>query len=283
MSIRIVTDSAADIADRFRDKIIQIPIMLTFGDKEYIDGVTIDKDSFYRQLETCETFPKTSQPPLTYFEKVYKELQENGDEALVITQTSRGSGTYQSACMVAKDYPNIHVLDSYNASVGTGVLAEYALQCVEKGMNLQQLIDHLEEKKADIGVFARVDTLKYAVKGGRVSKTAAIAGNILNIKPLITIRDGLVVMAGKARGIKKANKLLMDKVAELGIDYSMPLLLGYSGVNEDSLTEFIKMGKSLWEGHLDHPDRTQICSSIGCHMGPGSVAIAFFMDRKKQR
>lgn len=283
MSIRIVADSAADMADHFRNLTIQIPMTLSFGDEEYIDGVTIDKDTFYRKMETSESFPKTSQPSLAYFEKVYRELKEKGDEGLVITQTSRGSGTYQSACMVAKDYPNIRVLDSYNASVGAGVLAEYALQCVEKGMNLNQLADHLEEKKADIGVFARMDTLKYAVKGGRVSKTAAIAGNILNIKPLITIRDGLVVMAGKARGIKKANKLLLDKVEELGIDYSMPFIFGYSGVEKDSLQEFVKMGKSLWEGHVSNPDCTQICSSIGCHMGPGAVAIAFFIDRTKQR
>ena len=283
MSIRIVTDSAVDMADHFRDKTIQIPILLTFGEEEYIDGETIDKDTFYRELESCETLPKTSQPSRVFFEKVYRELKEKGDEGLVITQTSRLSGTYQSACIVAKDYPNIRVLDSYNASVGAGVLAEYALQCVEKGMNLDELEDHLNEKKADIGVFARMDTLKYAVKGGRVSKTAAIAGNILNIKPLITIRDGLVVMAGKARGIKKANKLLIQKVEELGIDFSMPLLLSYSGASDEPLREFINMGKSLWEGHVDQPDCTQIGSSIGCHMGPGAAAIAFFIDRKKQR
>ena len=280
MSIRIITDSAVDMADHFRSKAIQVPVTLTFGEDEYIDGVTIDRDTFYRKLESSDILPKTSQPSLVYFEKAFQELQENGEEGLVITQTSRLSGTYQSACLAAKDYPNIRVLDSYNASVGAGVLAEYALQCVDNGMNLDQLAAHLEEKKADIGVFARMDTLKYAVKGGRVSKTAAIAGNILNIKPLITIRDGLVVMAGKARGIKKANKLLMEKIEELGIDHTMPLLLGYSGVNDDSLQEFIKMGKSLWDGQVNRPDITQISSSIGCHMGPGAAAIAFFIDKK---
>ncbi len=280
MSIRIITDSAVDMADHFRSKAIQVPVTLTFGEDEYIDGVTIDRDTFYRKLESSDILPKTSQPSLVYFEKAFQELQENGEEGLVITQTSRLSGTYQSACLAAKEYPNIRVLDSYNASVGAGVLAEYALQCVDNGMNLDQLAAHLEEKKADIGVFARMDTLKYAVKGGRVSKTAAIAGNILNIKPLITIRDGLVVMAGKARGIKKANKLLMEKIEELGIDHTMPLLLGYSGVNDDSLQEFIKMGKSLWDGQVNRPDITQISSSIGCHMGPGAAAIAFFIDKK---
>ena len=280
MSIRIITDSAVDMADHFRSKAIQVPVTLTFGEDEYIDGVTIDRDTFYRKLESSDILPKTSQPSLVYFEKAFQELQENGEEGLVITQTSRLSGTYQSACLAAKEYSNIRVLDSYNASVGAGVLAEYALQCVDNGMNLDQLAAHLEEKKADIGVFARMDTLKYAVKGGRVSKTAAIAGNILNIKPLITIRDGLVVMAGKARGIKKANKLLMEKIEELGIDHTMPLLLGYSGVNDDSLQEFIKMGKSLWDGQVNRPDITQISSSIGCHMGPGAAAIAFFIDKK---
>ena len=280
MSIRIVTDSAVDMADHFKNRTIQVPVTLTFGETEYIDGVTIDRDFFYRKLESSDIMPKTSQPSLVYFENAYKELRENGEEGLVITQTSRLSGTYQSACIAAKDYPNIRVLDSYNASIGAGVLAEYALQCVDRGMSLDRLAAHLEEKKADIGVFARMDTLKYAVKGGRVSKTAAIAGNILNIKPLITIRDGLVVMAGKARGIKKANKLLIQKVKELGIDYSMPLLLGYSGVEDNPLQEFIAMGKSLWESYVDQPDTTQIGSSIGCHMGPGAAAIAFFMNKK---
>ncbi len=279
MSIRIITDSTADMTGEFREKMIQVPLTVSFGEEEYIDGVTIDKELFYRKLENCDSLPKTSQPSPAAFQKVYEEISEAGDQGIVITVTSKLSGTYQCACVAAEDYPNIRVVDSLSASVGTGILALYALRCADEGMSLEKLAGHLEEKRKEICVIARVETLQYLEKGGRISKATALAGGILNIKPVITLEDGEIAMLGKARGTKKANNILTEQIHKAGIDYTMPLLLGYSGNSDKLLGEYIEASRSLWEGHVAQLDCTQLCSVIGTYAGPGAVAVAFFINK----
>lgn len=201
-------------------------------------------------------------------------------DGIVITLSSALSGTYQSACLAAQDYPEISVVDSKNVAVGTGILAQYAIECANAGMPRQQLVEELERKKEDICLVAMLDTLEYLMKGGRLSRTAAFAGGLLNIKPVITIKDGAVVVLGKARGIKKANNLLVELIMQNGVEYSMPVLLGYSGTSDVLLQNYIADSSSLWEGHLERLDSSQICSVIGTHAGPGAVAVAFFRSDK---
>ncbi|MBP3874696.1 MAG: DegV family EDD domain-containing protein, partial [Lachnospiraceae bacterium] len=139
MAVRIITDSTVDVAKQYKDQFVVVPLTVTFGETEYIDGVTLDKMEFYKRLEGSPVLPRTSQATPDAFAKAFRELQEKGEEAVVITVTSRLSGTYQSARIAAEDFPNIRVVDSRNVSIGSGVLAEYALQCAEKGMELEEL------------------------------------------------------------------------------------------------------------------------------------------------
>lgn len=282
MSIRIITDSTADVADSCKEKLIRIPLTVAFGEEEFIDEVTIDRQTFYERLEGSDVLPKTSQPSPDRFEKVFKELKESGDEGIVLTVASKLSGTYQSACIAAEEYPNIRVIDSKNAALGTGILAQYALSCTEAGYSLDQLTAHLKEKRSDICLLARLDTLKYLEMGGRISKTAAIAGGLLDIKPVITITEGEVIVIGKARGSKKANNLLVEMVNKKGVDFSMPILLGYTGTSDRLLTEYINASQSIWEGNVTELDKTCVCSVIGTHAGPGAVAVAFFVTEGKE-
>ncbi len=276
MSIRIITDSTADVADRYLDKLIRIPLTVAFGEEEFIDGVTIDKATFYDKLETSPVLPKTSQPSPAAFEAVFKKLADDGDEGILITVTSKLSGTYQGACIVAEDFPNIRVIDSLNAAMGTGILAEYALECTDKGFGLDELSAHLKEKVSRICLVARLDTLKYLEKGGRISKTTALAGGLLDIKPVITIEGGEVVVLGKARGSKKANNLLIEMINSKGVDFSMPIVLGYTGRSRELLDQYIEASNSIWEGNVSELESTQVCSVIGTYAGPGAVAAAFF-------
>lgn len=276
MSIRIIADSTADVADRYLDKLIRIPLTVAFGEEEFIDGVTMDKNTFYEKLETSPVLPKTSQPSPTAFEAVFKELADKGEEGILITVSSKLSGTYQGACIVAEDFPNIRVIDSLNAAMGTGILAEYALECADKGFDLDGLSAHLKEKVSRICLVARLDTLKYLEMGGRISKTTALAGGLLNIKPVITIEDGEVIVLGKARGSKKANNLLIEMINSKGVDFSMPIVLGYTGSSKELLEQYIEASNSIWEGNVAKLDSTQVCSVIGTHAGPGAVAAAFF-------
>ncbi len=276
---RIIIDSTTDMAASFMDKVMVVPLMISFGEKEYADGIELSRDEFYRKLESGKTLPKTSQASPAAFESVYREVRENGMNGVVITVSSDLSGTYQSACIAAADYPGIYVVDSKNATIGAGILAEYAIICAENGMPADRIAEELENKKNDICLVAMLDTLEYLWKGGRLSGAAAIAGGLLNIKPVITIKDGAVVVLGKARGAKKANNLLVEQITLHGVQYNKPVLLGYSGTTDTLLQNYISDSRMLWEGHLDKLEKAQVCSVIGTHAGPGAVAVAFFKER----
>ena len=276
MAVRIVTDSTVDIAEQYRNDFTVVPLTVSFGETVYIDGVTLNKQDFYQKLVSSAELPKTSQATPDAFGKVFRELQEKGEEAVVITVSSRLSGTYQSACIAAEDYPNIRVVDSMNVSIASGVLAEYALRCAADGMGLDELAQHLTQKRDEIGLVAMVDTLDYLKKGGRISGAAALAGGVLNIKPVITVNGGEIAILGKARGSKKANNLLAEQINRDGVDFSMPLLLGYTGLSDDMLRQYIRDSQALWKDHVDTLDCVQLCSVIGTHAGPGAVAVAYF-------
>ena len=281
MAVRIITDSTVDVGNQYSDRFIVVPLTVTFGETEFIDGVTLDKTEFYQMLEESPVLPRTSQATPDSFAKVFRDLEARGEEAVVITVTSKLSGTYQSARIAAEDFPNVRVVDSRNVSIGSGVLAEYALQCAEQGMQLDELTEHLIQKRSDICLLARLETLEYLQKGGRISKTAAFAGGLLNIKPVISTKDGELVMLGKARGSKKANNLLIESIQKNGVDFSRPVLLGYTGVSDELLQNYISDSRTIWEGNINHLEQTQLCSVIGTHAGPGAVAAAFFRKDSK--
>ena len=276
MPVRIITDSTVDIADKYSNLFTVVPLTVTFGEKDYIDGVTINKQEFYQKLVSSPELPKTSQATPAAFADVFRDLQEKGDEAIVITVSSRLSGTYQSACIAAEDFPNVRVVDSKNVSIASGVLAEYALRCAEEGMGLDELASHLSKKRDEVGLVAMVDTLEYLKKGGRISGAAALAGGVLGIKPVVTTRDGELAVLGKARGSKKANNLLIEQIRKNGVDFSMPLLLGYTGLSDDMLRQYIQDSQCLWKGHVADLDCVQLSSVVGTHAGPGAVAVAYF-------
>ena len=276
MAVRIVTDSTVDIAEQYKKSFTVVPLTVSFGETVYIDGVTLNKQDFYQKLVSSAELPKTSQATPDTFGKVFRELQEKGEEAVVITVSSRLSGTYQSARIAAEDYPNIRVVDSMNVSIASGVLAEYALRWAADGLGLDELAQHLTQKREEIGLVAMVDTLDYLKKGGRISGAAALAGGVLNIKPVITVKGGEIAILGKARGSKKANNLLAEQITRDGVDFSMPLLLGYTGLSDDMLRQYIRDSQALWKDHVDTLDCVQLCSVIGTHAGPGAVAVAYF-------
>ncbi len=276
---QIIIDSTTDLPEGLKAAVKVVPLIVSFGEKQYEDGVELSRDEFYRELESGKVLPKTSQASPAAFEKVYREVREKGMEGVVIALASDLSGTYQSACIAAADYPEIRVVDSKTVAIGAGILAEHAIACAEAGMSAERIAEEIEEKKKDVCLVAMLDTLEYLWKGGRLSRTAAIAGGILNIKPVITIKDGTVVVLGKARGAKKANNLLVEQVTSNGVQYDMPVLLGYTGVSDELLQNYIADSKALWEGHLEKLECSQICSVIGTHAGPGAVAVAFFKKR----
>lgn len=281
MNVRIIIDSSVDIAERFRQDVKIVPLTIHFGEEELIDGLTIDKQRFYERLVECDELPRTSQANPTAFQKVFEEVTQAGEEAVVITLSSELSGTFQSACLAVQDYDNIYVVDSKNAAIGSGILTEYAIACAKKGMRAREIAEELERKKEDVCLIALLDTLEYLKRGGRISKTVAFAGGVLNIKPVVTIQDGKVEVIGKARGSRQGNNLLVEKIQESGgIDFDMPILLGYTGLSDALLKKYMEDSRDLWQEQAESLDSTLVCSVIGTHVGPGVVAAAFFRKSK---
>ena len=277
--IQIIIDSTTNLAEEFMQHVTVIPLTVAFGTKEYLDDIDLSRDEFYEKLESEDCIPTTSQPSPAAFEKAFEEVRQNGADAIVITVASELSGTYQSACIAAEDYPEVTVIDSRSVAIGTGILVEYAIQCLQNGMEKEELVDTITKKREDICLLAMLDTVKYLVKGGRLSKTSAIAVNMLNIKPVIAIKDGVIVGLGKARGSKRANNLLVEHVREKGIDFELPVLLAYSGRSKEILDNYINDNRDLWSDHVKTLSTSQLCSVIGTHAGPGAIAAAFFAKK----
>lgn len=280
MKTNIIIDSTVDVTESCAERMYIIPLTVHFGSEEYIDGVTIDKHNFYEKLVESDTLPTTSQATPADFQKVFDEISSAGESAVVITISSMLSGTCQSACIAAENYENIHVVDSCSASTGAGILAEYALRCADEGMDAKELAELLMKKREDICVVGLLDTLEYLKRGGRISKSVAFAGGVLNIKPVLTFKDGEIVLAGKARGSRNGNNLLVQKIKDSGgIDFDMPILLGYSGLSDALLKKYIVDSAELWQCGTDSLDYVLICSVIGTHIGPGAVVASFFRKR----
>ena len=276
MSVKIIVDSTADLIPALKERVLTVPLTVHFGQEEFIDGVTIDHKTFYEKLLSGDTLPSTSQASPAGFEEKYAQIRAAGDSAVVITVASKVSGTYQSAVIAAEDYENIHIVDGGSVAIGSGILTELALQLADDGLDAPQIAARLEEEKKNLRVVAVVDTLEYLKRGGRISKTVAFAGGLLNIKPIIGVTDGEILILGKARGNKQANQLLVDEIEKSGsIDFSRPVMLGYTGLSDELLQNFIVGSKDLWSS-LPELHSSIIGSVIGTHAGPGAVAVAYF-------
>lgn len=283
MSIKIVLDSTTDLVPELAGKFEVVPLTVNFGEEEFIDGVTITKEEFYAKLIESDVVPTTSQAAPEAFEKVFKKIVENGDEAIAITLASKLSGTYQSACIAASEFPGkIRVIDGKSVAIGTAILAEYAVSLVEKGFSAEEIEKAVTGKRDDIIIVALIDTLEYLKKGGRLSKAAAFAGGILNIKPVVNVEDGEINILGKARGSKQGNNFLVKEIEKAGgVDFKMPVLLGYTGHDPYMLEKYVEDSRFLWEGNVENLRKTCVGSVIGTHVGPGAVAVAFFKQTTK--
>ena len=277
MKTRIIVDSTADLMPQQKSRVQIVPLTVHFGNEEYIDGVTIDHKAFYEKLVETDVLPTTSQAAPHAFAKEFEKARQAGEAAVVITISSKLSGTYQSAMLAAQDYENIHVVDSGSGAVGSGILAELALRLLDEGMEAGAIAARLEQEKEKIIIVALVDTLEYLKKGGRISKTVAFAGTVLNITPVLSVIDGEILMLGKARGSKQGNNLLVQEIEKAGgVDFTKPVLLGYTGMSDALLRKYIEDSRHIWDGNLEEVRYTTIGSVIGTHAGPGAVAVAFF-------
>lgn len=280
MAIRIITDSTADFTREEASELgLEIvPLKTRFGDEEYIDGVTISPREFYEKLVESDALPTTSQPSPAEFEAMYDRVLGPEDEAVVITISAALSGTCQSAVIAAEKYGGrVQVVDSLSASIGAQILVRRALELAQEASNAAELAAKLEKEREQVCVIALLDTLEYLKRGGRISSAVAFAGGVLAIKPVVTIKDGLVQLVGRARGSKNGNNLLSEFINKRGgVDFARPHTLGYTGLSDALLQKYMRDSAYLWTDHAESLPVSLIGSVIGSHGGPGAIAVAFF-------
>lgn len=282
MAIRIIADSGCDITqEEARELGIEIlPIKTIFGETEYRDGIDLTHEEFFEKLIESDIFPTTSQISPFEYEQKYEEIKKDGDQAIVITLSSKLSGCFQSANIAAEDYEGIvFPVDSLSVTAGERILIEYAVRLREQGLQIQEIIEKLEEKKHKIRLIALLDTLEYLKKGGRISAAAAMVGALLSIKPVVAIENGEVTVLGKARGSKAGNNMLREMVNKEGIiDFSMPFALVYSGLSDELLQKYKKDNRDLFEDAVGDIQGYSLGCAIGTHIGPGAIGTAFFVE-----
>ncbi|HHW02909.1 MAG TPA: DegV family protein [Thermoanaerobacterales bacterium] len=275
-NISIVTDSTADITPELLEKynIAVVPLKIFFGDEEYREGVDLTPDQFYDKLKSSPHHPRTSQPSPAEFAACYEKLSKKADHIISIHLSSKLSGTYQSA-VLAKDMVKVpvDVIDSKGASMMIGFTVLEAARAAKEGMDRQSILSLIDEMIKKLKAFFVVDTLDYLQKGGRIGRASAFLGNLLNIKPMLTIQDGLVTPVEKIRGKARTLDKLLEKVA---MDASKGTLRGtlvHAGCKDE-----VERYREAFEKHYNFKELTisTIGAVIGTYTGPGAIGIIYY-------
>jgi DegV family protein with EDD domain len=280
MRVTIATDSASDISqERAREwGITVLPLTVRFGEEEYLDGVNLTGHDFYKKLIETDEIPKTSQVTPYEYSRLFKEARESGDEVILFSVSSGVSGSFQSANIAASEFDEgVYVIDTAQVCISEFIIVQHAVQMRDAGMGAKEIVAAITEELNKVHVIAAFDTLEYLKLGGRLSSAAAFAGNLLMIKPVITIEDGVVKVIGKARGSRNSHNMLMEFVNKTGgIDFDKPICLAYSGTSDDMLKKYVEDSKILYEGNEDKLQYAVVGATIGTYAGPGAIALAYF-------
>ncbi|MGM9975036.1 MAG: DegV family protein [Clostridiaceae bacterium] len=281
MEIKIITDSTSDITiEEGKERGIGIvPLNVIFEDKSYKEGIDIKPDKFYPMLKEAKKLPTTSQPSPEDFLKLFLEVKKAGAAAIVLLVSSKISGTVQSA-QIAKElaeYDHIYIVDTLSSIMGLRLLVDYALKLKEQEDAPQKIVQALEDAKSRVAIYAVVDTLEYFLRGGRLSKSNAIVGSLLNLKPIVALKDGSLAVVGKARGTNNSITSLIKEMDKEGtIDLNFPIYFGYTE-NDDKCRLLINKTKEYFsfEDYSVHP----VGCVIGTHAGPGASTIAYMKKK----
>lgn len=281
MRYKILVDSSSDIPQSLIEKhnIRVIPIAIHFGEKEYLDGIDMSSDEFYEKLTTEEEIPKTSQITPDRFAKIFEEELKENEHIIYIGISSKASGTYQSA-NIALDMledglaDRVSLVDSKMLSMGIGMLAIIMAGQLEAGKALGDVLKDGEELKYKIEQLFSVNTLKYLKKGGRIKASSAAIGEVLNIKPILNVDEGITQTIGKVRGKKKVLSYMLDHMeATMDLDHTPFITVAHALVPKEAskLEEKIRE-RFNYQGDIIVADVGPI---IGTHAGPGVIACMY--------
>jgi DegV family protein with EDD domain len=278
MAIKIVTDSTADLSPELINRygISIVPLSVSFGEQVYLDGIDLTPETFLEKVKTSPDFPKTGQANPAAFLELYRRLLAEGHEIFFVGISSDLSGTYASACLAAaelKDAP-IATVDSRNLSMGIGILALHAAELAEQGFPLSEIAARVTAMTPRIRTSFIVDSLDFLYKGGRLTRTQALVGNVLQIHPRIEVIDGKMCVREKFRGSKaKANARLLEWTTDNREQIDDNWISVTHCADEESAFE---IAEELRQMKLaQNIVVTQAGAVISTHCGPGTVGILY--------
>jgi len=274
LAIKVVTDSGSDLPREVAKElgITVVPVYVYFGNKAYKDWVDIEPDELFKRLVEGPVYPTTSQPMPADFAKAYSDLSEDADAIVSIHLPTKVSGTYNAALQgveIAKTKCEVHVVDSSSISVGLALIAMAAARVAKAGGNLAEVLEETRKAISQTQIRGLLDTLQYLLKGGRITKTKALVGAMLNVKPILAIRDGELVQAGMARSYAK------------GIEQLFEFVKNYPNLQEVAIVQSTvpDEANALKNRIASIIDEKKIMMArlgpgLGVHGGPGTLLVA---------
>ena len=274
--VKIVTDSSCDLSlERCAELGVEmLPITVNFGEESYRANLDLTTEDFYQKLAAAGELPPPPQIPPAQFQEYFKPFVDSGDEVVCLFISSKMSGTLQSATM-AKDIlgaANIYLPDTLNVTFALGLLVEEAVKMRDRGLTAPQIVEEIQGLVPRVRLWAFIDDLKYLKMGGRLSASSALVASILGICPIITLKDGLVEVVGKARGKKAAFKFIQGLVEKTPISGDYGVSIGHAAV-PDTRDAFVDYMEDILKKRELYP--MDIGSIVGTHTGPGAVGLAY--------
>lgn len=288
--VRIITDSASDFDNKTAEElgVICVPLTVSFGEEHFKENVELSKTEFYERLTTDSQFPQTSQVPPYAFEQVFQDAREAGDDVVAILLSSKLSGTYQSAKIAEKAIygdantstdkktgeKSCYVIDSHSASAGQQLLVEFAVMLREQGNSAKEIVKKVRSLRPNLRLFACVNTLEYLHRGGRISKVVAALGTIINVKPILFVKEnGEPEIIARVRGNQKAIAYILEQIKTMQPDEEYPIYIMYSHIDEGAkrLRKALQIeGYQVRMKHIINAGAV-----IGSHVGPNAYGVTF--------
>ena len=281
--IAIVTDTGAYLPPELLKEypIFVVPFLVVWGEETFQDTLDITSEEFYKRLKTADILPSTSQPSMGAFKEIYEKLLEEGYEILSIHTSAKLSGTLDSATQAAKLLHGapIELLDSESVSMALGFQVLAAARAAEKGADLQECKRTAETARGRTSVYFVVETLEFLKRGGRIGGGAAFLGNVLNLKPILQIKEGSIQAAGKVRTMAKSVSRMMDLVVEeIGECKKLRICALHTDQEEKAQKILEKISRRFPSQMITEAFLSGVSPAVGVHAGPGCVGLAFLVD-----
>jgi DegV family protein with EDD domain len=277
-SVAVVTDSTADLPPAVQEQlgVAVVPLIINWDGKTYRDKLDLGQAEFYRRLRASKTLPRTGAPSLAAFEAVFREQLKQHDAVVSLNLASRLSGTYEVARRAAEsvDPRHIAVIDSGSVSVCLGWLAEMAATLARAGAALGDIVERLEEARGRLRILALLETLDFLQRGGRIGRAAALAGTLLAVKPILSVKDGEVAPVERVRTMNGALRRLVELVVAQGPVERLGV------IDADAASNAAQVERQLRERYPDlGVERGELGPVVGTHGGPGLVGVGMLLAR----